>query len=285
MEELRDVDYGDFLQQKANELLQRLREYKAMHGDCNVPREYPEDPTLGAWVHEQRERYKQSTLPKERVAALSEAGFVWESQNDIIWREKYARLVAYREEKGDCQVPGTYLPDQTLAVWVKYQRDAKRRGRLKPWQIEKLEALGFQWELTLEKQWNDKFEKLKVYHQTYGDCNVPYTFSEDPALGMWVKYQRDAKRRGRINKKYAEQLEELGFQWEPTLDKQWNDKFDKLVAYKKEYGDCNVPSTFSVCPPCLPAPCQTPERHEACLEGGSVARAFVFVCVSRFVCV
>lgn len=50
--------------------------------------------------------------------------------------------------------------------------------------------LGFQWELTLEKQWNDKFDKLKVYQQTYGDCNVPYNFSEDPNLGMWVKYQR-----------------------------------------------------------------------------------------------
>jgi len=29
-----------------------------------------------------------------------------------------------------------------------------------------------------------------VYRQTYGDCNVPYNFAEDPALGMWVKYQR-----------------------------------------------------------------------------------------------
>ena len=109
-----------------------------------------------------------------------------------------------------------------------------------------LRQIGFQWELALEKQWNDKFEKLRVYHQTYGDSNVPYNFSEDPALGMWVKYQRDAMRRGRINPKYRELLDGLGFQWEPTLDKQWLDRFEKLKAFKEEYSHTSVPSTYKV---------------------------------------
>ena len=92
----------------------------------------------------------------------------------------------------------------------------------------------------------DKMEKLRVYHQTYGDCNVPYNFSEDNALGMWVKYQRDAKRRGRLNPKYLELLEELGFCWEPALDKQWNDRFEKLGAFRREYGHACVPKTYKV---------------------------------------
>lgn len=32
-------------------------------------------------------------------------------------------------------MPGTYPEDQQLSMWVKYQRDAKRRGRLKAWQV------------------------------------------------------------------------------------------------------------------------------------------------------
>jgi len=239
-----NADYGDFLQQQYSELMQKLKEYKEKHGDVNVPRDYVHDPKLGAWVYEQRERGRKGALPKDRYDALSELGFVWESPNDIIWREKYERLLVYKEIHGDCAVPGTYTADPALAVWVKYQRDAKRRGRLGERQVKLLEEIGFQWELALEKQWNDKYEKLKVYQQTYGDCNVPYNFSEDPGLGMWVKYQRDAKRRGRINHKYRDMLDALSFQWEPTLDKQWNDRFEKLKAFQRDHGHTNVPSSY-----------------------------------------
>ena len=65
-----NVDYSDFLQQQYNDLMQRLREYKAKHGDVNVPRDYPEDPKLGAWVSEQRDRGRKGALPKDRCFAM-----------------------------------------------------------------------------------------------------------------------------------------------------------------------------------------------------------------------
>lgn len=76
-----------------------------------------------------------------RFEELTRLGFVWESPNDIIWREKYERLVAYKESYGDCVVPGNYAADPSLAVWVKYQRDAKRKGRLSDRQISLLEEV------------------------------------------------------------------------------------------------------------------------------------------------
>lgn len=60
------VDYGDFLQQQYNELVAKLQSYKESHGDCNVPRDWAENPKLGAWVHEQRERHRKGNLPKDR---------------------------------------------------------------------------------------------------------------------------------------------------------------------------------------------------------------------------
>ena len=66
---------------------------------------------------------------------------MWESSSDIAWREKYERLLVYKEKFGDCAVPGNYAADPTLAVWVKYQRDAKRRGRLGERQVAMLEEV------------------------------------------------------------------------------------------------------------------------------------------------
>jgi hypothetical protein len=63
--------------------LARLAVYKAVHGDCKVPRGWAEDPRLGVWVANQRQRKKKldrgapsEGLTAERVARLEALG-VW----------------------------------------------------------------------------------------------------------------------------------------------------------------------------------------------------------------
>ena len=51
-----------------NELVQ----YKAKHGDCNVPRSRGQ---LGRWVHNQREKYKTGKLSQDRIDRLNGIGF------------------------------------------------------------------------------------------------------------------------------------------------------------------------------------------------------------------
>jgi hypothetical protein len=63
--------------------LEQLRQYKVRHGDCLVPREWPENPQLGSWAASQRKQYrsllngKSSSLTKERRVELDSMGFVW----------------------------------------------------------------------------------------------------------------------------------------------------------------------------------------------------------------
>ena len=53
--------------------LVRLVAYKVAHGDCNVPRSWPEDPQLATWVRNQKKRKKG--MPEERAAKLRSLGF------------------------------------------------------------------------------------------------------------------------------------------------------------------------------------------------------------------
>jgi len=60
-----------------DEMHQRLVNYKRIHGNCNVPSEWKEDPQLGSWVVKQRYQRMKGQLSDERMRKLEEAGMRW----------------------------------------------------------------------------------------------------------------------------------------------------------------------------------------------------------------
>ena len=66
-----------------NRRFQELVDYKTRFGDSNIPKEWPENKSLGAWVATQRKMYKallsgeRSSLTPERRMALESIGFTW----------------------------------------------------------------------------------------------------------------------------------------------------------------------------------------------------------------
>lgn len=67
---------------------EQLAEYFAEYGHCSVPLNHPRYPGLGNWIKQQRRLYKRrqkgmadNQLPEDRIQALSELGFDWNSTN------------------------------------------------------------------------------------------------------------------------------------------------------------------------------------------------------------
>ena len=60
-----------------NEMYQRLVRYKMVHGDCDVPSGWKEDPQLGSWVVRQRHLKKKGLLSEERARKLDGIGMRW----------------------------------------------------------------------------------------------------------------------------------------------------------------------------------------------------------------
>jgi hypothetical protein len=75
--------------------LARLTAYKAAHGDCNVPRDWAEDPQLASWVDMQRRfrRQLESSEASQRVRAewaqLTSLGFVFEVRLGLVSSSKF----------------------------------------------------------------------------------------------------------------------------------------------------------------------------------------------------
>jgi hypothetical protein len=231
--------------------LAKLNDYAREHGDCNVPRDWAEDPELGSWVSTQRRCKKlldrgepSEGMTAARAAKLEALGF-WKGRckgrwDTAGWEAQLAKLKAYQRKHGDCNVPQGWVEDPPLGRWVSTQRKGQKkldRGEpsdgMTAARAVKLEALGFAWELSavaLSKQkskasrndvgWEAQLAKLKAYKKKHGDCSVPYRWDEDPMLGRWVGTQRTNKRildRGepseRMTAARVAKLDALGFVW------------------------------------------------------------------------
>jgi superfamily II DNA or RNA helicase len=211
--------------------------FRSRCGHCNVPYKYPDNPELAAWVIRQRGRKSRSKLSPERIKRLDALGFVWDLRADS-WEEMFAALAAFRDEKGHCKVPSSYPENPDLAVWAGNLREFKRRGALSPDRIQRLEALGFVWELRAAA-WEEMFAALAAFREEKGHCNVT---RNDPSLGTWVTAQRRFQSQGKLSPERIRRLESLGFKWDP-LTAAWEEMFATLKAFQIKTGHCNVPNS------------------------------------------
>jgi hypothetical protein len=176
------------------------------------------------------------------------------------WQAQLARLAAYKAAHGDCKVPKQWAEDPRLGRWVHNQRKCKKKldrgepGRgMTVERAARLTALGFAWEV-VEPAWEAQLARLAAYKAAHGDCKVPWGWTEDPRLSVWVVMQRVRKKkldRGEpshgVTAERAARLTALGFVWQAANvdDTGWEVQLARLAAYKAAHGDCSVPSRWA----------------------------------------
>ena len=153
-----DAKFRTYQTEKWHDKFQELLDFKQIHGHCQVPHGYRPKPTLARWCKRQRYQYKlfleekPSTITHERVAALEQIGFVWDSHMTL-WNDRLQDLQDFIAELGHANVPSTYPPNQKLAIWVKCQRrqykllQAGQPSNMTHERVEELNELGFVWEV------------------------------------------------------------------------------------------------------------------------------------------
>ena len=224
-----------------DEMFAALVAYKQLHGDCNVPQGWKDNPALGNWCTTRRHDYKRNIISPDRIKSLEQLGFVWESQA-IAWEGMFATLAIYKQTHGDCNVRRGWKDDPALGRWCSKQRARYRKNNLPTDRILRLEDLGFVWH-PVEATWETMFADLVAYKQTYGNCNVPDRWKNNPELGTWCKEQRTNYKRKNLSPDRVNRLNKLGIVWHPFAVA-WEQMFGKLFAYKQTHGDCNVPQAW-----------------------------------------
>ncbi len=203
-----------------------LQQYKAQHGDCNVPAKSEEHAILAGWVQGQRARMRSGKLNEDQIARLTELDFIW-NLHDLTWQRMYEALIAYKQQYRHCWVPSDWTEDRRLASWVTKQRNAKVAGELSEVRFNLLDAIGFIWDKDRsscaqiafvgslhDKKWQEMHDELVKYKQQFGNCDIPMNWPRNPRLARWVSSQRSAKKSESLAEYRIQLLDKLGFIWQ-----------------------------------------------------------------------
>jgi hypothetical protein len=140
---------------------------------CSEDRLPTRFPLLASWVTIQRERKASGKLSSERKRRLNAIGFVWDPL-DSSWEAMFTELKRYKDEHGDCNVPGDWGENTKLANWVGNQRQLQKKGKLSPERKARLDAIGFDWD-PYGSTWEAMFTEVKRYKDEHGD-NVAFHY-------------------------------------------------------------------------------------------------------------
>ena len=154
----------------------------------------------------------------------------------------YGAMKAFYEENGHLYIPPKYEVDGH-DVYTEFCKIRGRRNQLSQEFREKYEAIGMDWEITY--QWMKGFWAAQAYFEEHGNLDVPSTYEPtDPENGVWL-YQflkRCKEKKDLMCERQIMMLDSIGMDW--TVIDAWEEKFQELVEYRSQYGNCDVPGDY-----------------------------------------
>ncbi|CAB9505289.1 helicase [Seminavis robusta] len=247
---------------------QKLKQYQAQNGHCNVPRNHFEDQSLAKFVVAQRSFYHKGQLSEENIQKLESIGFVWRIQRH--WEENFQLLKAYYDKHGNTDVPVDYAEDPKLGRWVREQRLFSKRKELSQERLDRMKELGFVWNapgatsaltkrpksMTCPKDAPAVVAGLGAVttapdattgvkdESNNGEFGVPVASAA--LKEKTAKLQQANAKLGADRKNLKIENQELRRKLREAEEKNfWEGRYEQLQVYKDLNGDCLVPTGHS----------------------------------------
>lgn len=174
------------------------KDYYETYGNLNVPSNFQHESGfwLGAWV--EKIRQKRFELNNEQIKKLNDICFPWVVETGF--DEYFAIAERYFEKHGFLPLEPKQCknPDELhICQWLRRQLLKRNEGKLGQESIDKLTAIGMDWQNARERAWNRGYSKAKEYYDFHGNLNVvvSYICEDGFPLGEWLRSQRKQKQR------------------------------------------------------------------------------------------
>ena len=200
---------------------------------------------LGRWVGRIRSNKRKGKLSQDKIDQLDMMEFIWDPlESDFIEGLNYLKF--FKKKYGHVRVSNRYKTknDFALGPWINSRRNEKKSGKISQERINLLDELGFVWG-PFESDFTEALEYLKKYKKEYGHVRVPPSYKTEDGfnLGTWVTSRRISKKLGKTSQDKIDQLDTLGFEWDP-YDEKFISRLNYLKEFKEEYGHIRVPVTY-----------------------------------------
>ena len=232
------------------------QDYYSEHGSLDMPNQYkaPNGYGLGAWLNQQKKKYREGKLDEPYISLLNELDINWDkSSKAYTWDEMYEIAEQYYLEHGNLVVPSDYrINGVWIARWVSNQRQryiGKKKPPLTDEQIGRLESIGMFWGTRADREWESNFNEAKAYYEKHGDLLVPskYITGSGMKLGSWIGKLRQSKNSEKprilLTAKRIVQLDSIGMVWD--IDEYlWERNYRIAESYYRKHGNLHVQSDY-----------------------------------------
>ena len=216
-------------------------------------------PGLSLWVLEQRRQYEKwkgghdnSLMDQDKVTKLESLGFEW-SPMMAMWKERQGELQDYYDIHGHILVSPSQ--NKSLSNFLNHQRAQYKIYQANPAEstlttetIAMLDGFGMEWDAA-SAQWAIMFASLCEFANENGHCHV---LDQKTPLAEWAIVQRVLQAEGSLDSEREEKLLSVGFPFETEEERKerfeqrdFEERLQRLIAYRERFGDCFVPTSFT----------------------------------------
>ena len=175
-------------------------------------------------------------------------------RNKANWNEYYQFLQSYYQEHGNSDIASNFeINGKKVGAWLNNQKVKYRNHTLTEEQIQLLNKLEIKWNKQ-ETTWNEYYQYCQKYYQKFGNLDIK---KEDTIidsegriikLGTWLNNQRSiyyGNLAGTLTEKQIELLNNLQMKWS-VQQNSWDEFYQLLIEYEKQYGNQKVPFDYIV---------------------------------------
>lgn len=143
------------------------------------------------------------------------------------WPVMYERLLEFKERE---QRWPTVI-DGKLGAWCNTQRIARKKSTLSAEAIDRLDSIGFEWEVQ-DMRWMKCFSELKLFVEK----EKRFPKRGENLLSRWCNTQRQARKKNLLSAERIALLDSLHFWWEQDLDQIWLSNWESTLAFYEREG-------------------------------------------------
>jgi superfamily II DNA or RNA helicase len=163
------------------------------------------------------------------------------------WDFWYGLTVRYKDDFGDANAPQSYRTNDNfmLGFWQQKQREYYKKRNLSPDRIERLEKIGFIWNIIKEDPFEKGFQQTLIYKEMTGNPNAPagYITSKGYPLAYWQRVQIKRNKR-QLFPDQIKRLDDIGFIWNIIKEDPFEKGFQETLLYKEKTGNPNIPEGY-----------------------------------------
>ncbi|KPI25041.1 type III restriction protein res subunit [Actinobacteria bacterium OV320] len=205
--------------QKLQELIHELREFKREYGHLDVPKTYvaksgDREYTLGQIYASLRTSYRYGQVPDAKVAALNAEGFIWD-RAEYVWNQFVSDCCEFMIWNGHLDIPQTYVM-RGRSIGQQVSGFRSHPDRLTPEQRRTLDRIGFVWD-SLQFRWDLHIKAVIEFKAEHGHLNIPGSYViEKPVLlrpRSWMNTCIQKHRNGKLKPERHQQLVALGMKF------------------------------------------------------------------------